>query len=314
MKLLILGEEKGMFANLVDWINQHTDSEACLWEKLKAVKDKHGSQVSPCPMTDPDLVLCLNNHVLWEELELMGITNKPKRAIYLLAAPQKRGGPYAPDPRHVEFNSFYFSQTELDKHFLKMEYKCPITLEMCEREVFPNLTFLPLPIDINQPEVTPNTDTLTVAQTMSSGVMMGAASKGFYYLEQVHNELDFDIDLIFGVSREEAMQRKAGASLIYDNHMGNIGVSGLESLAQGMPVIGRFNSIVKENWGRLADGEPLPVISFTTKDDLKALLTEYMNDMAQLTAMGVASRAWMQAHATPEKIAHYWITKIEEML
>ena len=259
-------------------------------------------------------MVCIANYVLYEDLAAMGITNQPKRCLYIIGAPPSRGGPARADARYLEFNSLYFGQTELDRHFFVSKFKDPVTLENVEREIFPDLTFLPLPIDVDLPATTPNVDELVIAQAMSAGVMTGVSGKGFYYIERAQNQLSFDIDLIFGVSREECLDRKCSASLVYDNNMGNIGVSGLESMAQGMPVIGRFSPIIKENWERLSGGVEFPIISFNDQDGLNNLLESYMLDTSQLTAIGSASRDWMQTYATGENIANYWCNTIQEKI
>lgn len=311
MKYLFLGNEKGMFTELASWISAYTgNNEAAV----------HGARwtKTPIPFTDPDRLINLSNYIMHEDYGPMGITSDPERLFYLVAAPHSRGGSYQLNGRHLEWNDYFFSQTELDKHFITQKKKCPISLEwMDETQVFPDLTFLPLPIDIteiDQAEV--RTDKLVIGQALSSSGLMCGVSKGFHILKKLYQELDFELDVFTGLTHEQSLTRKANCNLIWDNHHGNIGVSGLESMAQGLPVIGRFSPICIENWTRLSgeDNVTFPVITYTTEEELKGILQTYINDPTLLVAKGQQCYDWMQEYATPENIAQYWVDTIESTI
>lgn len=312
MKILFLGDEKNHVLRLVDAINAHTVHEALRWGKLK--RDENAREILSCPMATPDVVMCIDNYVTWEDLNLMGITNKPKRCLYVTGGAVRRGGTAKYDWRFRDFNKYYFGQTELDKQYFYAEGVNPLTGALETSEAFLDLTFLPLYIDAAVDAVSLRQDKLVIGQAQSRVCHLGSYSKGFDWLMQLHEELDVDLNIIFGKPHADCLFEKAQCNLIFDNPYGNIGVSGLESLAQGLPVIGRFSPVVLENWQRLSGGDALPVIQVVDYADLKSKVQSYIADLSQLVAIGQAGQAWMNTYYTAQNIAGYWMDTIAAKL
>jgi len=310
MRILFLNEDKGNFSKLVGWINEYTDHEAFQWRRMKDVD----GVIEQCPMSEPDIVINADGKfVTYEMLEDMGIANKPWRATYISSAPKFRNGPLAYDHRIASFNSFFFGQFEIDGDYLTYNRYNPVTGEQDILTPYAPITYLPLPIDTSiftQAEL--RTDKLVVGHCQSSAVSAGGYSKGFDALRTAAKDSKSEIDLIYNVSFEVAVARRADTNLIYDNDLGNIGNTGFESMAQGIPVIGRFHDCVYEQLERLSGNVPFPAIRYT--DDFIAKLTGYKGDLTQLVTIGQASRDWMTTHYTPAKQANYWCDIIEHKI
>lgn len=328
MKLLFLGNERNQFSGLVDAINAHTDHEALNWKKL--MKDE-GGEIIPCPMTDPDVVICLNNYVTCkfrdedpdEDLQRMGITTIPWRLLYTNGGSVNRGGGASLDWRMRDFNDLHFSQTSIDKDYFGGWRYNVNTGEQERIKMFPNLKFLPLFLDVTQfTQVTLDTSELIVGQTHSARAHAGAYSKGFDWLKKAHDETGCKLNIIFGRSHVDALAAKQECNLIFDNPWGNIGVTGLESMAQGIPVIGNFPAQFYTDWAQLSNGVPFPALTIgvegntfeQTQTQLNNMIQYYMDNTQELVSIGQQCYDWMHTYATPQKLAEFWTNKIEEAI
>lgn len=309
MKIIIFGNPKGSFTKLAETITLK-GHECIVMNKLENITaDEYVQSV----ITEPDIVICVDNYVTWEDLQLMGITNHPIRCLYVTGAPAKRGGIARTDWRYRDFNKYFFGQTELDRRYFTFERENVITQEMETIEIYPDLQFLPFPVDTDGiQQATLSTTGLVIGHTQSAMSHAGAYSKGFDFLLKLHNEIGVSVKAIFGKTKEGAIAEKATCNLIFDNPWGNVGNTGLESLAQGLPVIGRFHPVVYENWSRLSGQEP-PLITFTHYEDLKTTISGYVQDLSQLSTIGQSSRLWAENNLTMEKIAEYWISKLSSL-
>lgn len=313
MKIQFIGDEKGMITNLVKWINEYTKHEAALGEKLKAEK----GEIVPLQMPQPDIVICIDNFVTWEDLHFMGVTNPTDvvRAIYVTGAPRRRGGASMYDFRFRDFNDLYFGQTEQDEKLFYKEGSNPINGEMEREYLFEGLTYLPIPFDVNSVDtVKVKTDKLRIAHTESALVMAGAYNRGFYFIRNARKKLKFDISLIFGLPHDECLEKKAQCNLSFDNHMGNVGVTGFESLTQGIATIGRLHPMVFENLKRLSNGEDFPALTFTDENELESILSNLADNPKQLKKLGKESREWMIKNYSNENIAQYWCEVLQNKL
>ncbi len=98
----------------------------------------------------------------------------------------------------------------------------------------------------------------------------------------------------------ECLKLKRSCHLIFDHMWGWFGISSLESLSQGKPVIAGLDDwnirCIKEFTG----ADELPWLVARDGDQLQSILTEYVDDRGKRTGAGMASRAFMEKYWTEE--------------
>lgn len=108
------------------------------------------------------------------------------------------------------------------------------------------------------------------------------------------------LDLVEGVSHEEARSRYAGAHIAVDQlNIGWYGVFAVEMMALGRPVLCR---ITEGEPGDNPFGEELPIVRSspeTVREDLRALCA----DAARREELGAAGRRFVEAHHDPRTVA-----------
>ena len=306
MKILFITKPDSIYAWLAEQITEHTDHEAFSCD----VKTQS-------PVSDPDIVLCIGTGWLTFEQEAkMGLVKNPdrKKGLYIIGAPVGRGGVFEPSGKRWFHHDFWATQCIDDKYFLKS--KKIETPHWANEEVslWDDSTdfWLPQPINTDLPKAIVTTDELNVAIALGWEAQNGAWDKGLRLLHNAYSEIGFKLNLIEGVSKEEALARKADSNLIWDSCFGNIGRSGLESLAQGIPVIARLSPDVVACFEELGAG--FPVVTWLTIEELHAKLQHFKENPEELDDLADTSYDWAQTFYTPEKIANYWVTAFEKVL
>lgn len=305
MKILILNEVRGMFANLKSWINLHTVHQCEQWGKLKP----------NCPMLDPDIIISLNNHITDWEVVQMGLTPPPtyKRVLYITHADLTRmGRSPMQDTRNRDWNDHFFCQFESDavKRFKVLRFN-PTTDTVAEESLYPGMGWLPLPLDSNLPLATVQTDKLVVGQAIGSEASASGYDKGIYQIRKSLLAAGVDYSPIYGLSHENAMTAMRGCNAIFDSTMGNIGMTGLEAMSMGVTALGRFHVDLYTQMEKL--GANFPAYAFTDFEDLDLKIAQFKENRTPLVAMGASCRTWMQTNYSNKKIAQYWATELANL-
>lgn len=106
--------------------------------------------------------------------------------------------------------------------------------------------------------------------------------------------LDFEVDLVEGVSHAEAMERMARADIVVEKLLGgDAGVTSLEALALGKVAVARIRDDVRR------EHPDLPVVS-ADPDTFTAALRDLLADPARRAELGAAGRAYVEREHAPE--------------
>ncbi|GAB7079294.1 glycosyltransferase [Megalodesulfovibrio paquesii] len=113
------------------------------------------------------------------------------------------------------------------------------------------------------------------------------------------------LDLIDNVPHVDCLARKAHSHLTFDHMQGYYGMSSLESLAMGRPVIAGLSGHTRRTICETLGCETLPWLQACTGAELEALLRSLLQDpdtLAFLAGSASRSRQFMEAHWSPERI------------
>jgi glycosyltransferase involved in cell wall biosynthesis len=114
-------------------------------------------------------------------------------------------------------------------------------------------------------------------------------------------EIPLELDLIEYTKHSECLFRKQKAHILFDHLQGYFGVSSLEGLSQGLPVIAGLDDWNQEKIKAFADCSKLPWFISSTETLRKDLLT-LIQDQDLRAAMGKYSRHFMENHWSEKKV------------
>jgi hypothetical protein len=307
MKILIFGEEAGMFENLCKWFND-AGHESIQWRKFLNVNEEtkslhQGSKdhCSPCPMSEPDIILVAKNYLTWEDLDAMGIKRAP-RVYYNLGNSQM--GSLWSDKRMKIFNDYYISYNP--SHAFNVDEDKP--------DRFANLKFLPLPIDFNQSTKFDYSGVeLKVHQCQSDLAMMGPYDKQPDVISAACKQAGIPYRLHFGLDRNTYMNVKKDYPVYFDNYGGIPGKATWEALASGQCVLTKFNSYNLSKYEELF-GVKLPILSVASAEELAQALSGLKSGTTDWKSICVASSQFMSEHYSPSRIAELYLTYFKTIL
>jgi hypothetical protein len=103
--------------------------------------------------------------------------------------------------------------------------------------------------------------------------------------------------LVEQVSNDRAKDALASADIVVDQLLlGICGMSGLEAMALGKPVVTYLREDLREMYG-----EDFPVVP-ATKESLATVLEDLLSDPARRRDLGVAGRRYVEQHRSPEVV------------
>lgn len=109
-------------------------------------------------------------------------------------------------------------------------------------------------------------------------------------------------EIIEGCSHRDCLSRKRRAHAVFDHMNGWFGISSLESLSQGVPVLAGLSSEVVSQIREFTGCETNPWVIVTTEAELEASFEELILDPAKRVAIGVESRRFMEQHWSEQKV------------
>lgn len=108
--------------------------------------------------------------------------------------------------------------------------------------------------------------------------------------------LEFDVDLIEGVSNAEALDRMGRADIVVEKLLGgDAGVTSLEAMALGRVAVARIRDEVK------AQHPAMPVVS-ANPNTFESVLRDLVLDPERRARLGLAGRAYVEAEHSPAVI------------
>jgi hypothetical protein len=307
MKILIFGDEAGMFSNLNKWFRE-AGHESRQWAKFvnldentKDVFIGNKNQCFKCPMSDPDIILVAKNYLTWEDLKAMGINPAP-RVYYNLGNSQMAS--LFNDKRFKIFNDHYMSYNP--SHALVVDDD--------KQDRFANLKLAPLPIDYTQ--YLPNDyskSELKIHQCQSDLAMAGPYDKQPDVIAEACKQNQVDYDLHFELDHETYKNIKTDYPVYFDNFGGVPGKATWEALASSQCVITKFNAYNKTKYEEMFGAE-LPILSAITKEELSTLIGDMKSGKIDWKNQCVLSRQFMEKHCSPSAIANIYLDHFQSIL
>lgn len=121
-------------------------------------------------------------------------------------------------------------------------------------------------------------------------------------LKESFPDKGIEIDIIENVSNDECLIRKNRCHIIFDHMQGYYGVSSLESLSQGKPVIAGLDDWNINQIKSFSKTEELPWVIARSCDELNIELKRLIEEVELCNNIGVRSRRFMEKHWNEEKI------------
>lgn len=160
---------------------------------------------------------------------------------------------------------------------------------------FPAYDVLPPAIDLSGWGVVTkeSSSTVTIAHAPSSRAVKGTEAVIAAVDSLTSRGMDVTLDLIEGVSHEEARRRYESADIIVDQlRIGWHGLFAIESMALGKPVVCRIDRKAADRTGQQF-GIDVPIVS-ATEEDLANTLLPLIESADRRAAIGRASRAYVE--------------------
>jgi glycosyltransferase involved in cell wall biosynthesis len=163
----------------------------------------------------------------------------------------------------------------------------------------PDAEVIPPGVDLSRYPVTPGRggDRPLVVHAAARPV-----KKGTSFVEAACAELPVDLEVVHGLTHEEAVERYRRADIVVDQlNSGWYGLFAIESMALGKPVVGYLHEEAARR-SEEAFGRRVPIVR-TTKETLAESLRPLVEDTEERRRRGAESRAFVEAVHDDEKIA-----------
>lgn len=294
MKILVLeSDPKQLYKK---FINDFPDSVH--WQKF--YPSGNPDNCDPCPMSDPDIVICVGavGFVTFEDLDAMGITSKPVR-IHANLGNRDIGVMFRKNDERVIDNNNYIISYNPD-HWNVQD---PVKRKFIKQK----LTALPLPFLVSDiPDVVVNYNSRDISHTQSLGVTGGVYSKQTIVMQNILKEKNMKLKRIFNKPWSEAIEMKKSCSVNYDNFGGIYGVTSLESMSMGIPTICYVESNTLTYYENLFETN-IPIISPVSLDwnerydQMEVIIDKISGGVFDLEAIGMASKNFMKNYTIKTK-------------
>ncbi len=302
MKILFIGGEKNYAQNLKTWISAVEGNSALAWDKFYPTGN--ALNCDQCPMTDPDVVLCFENYVAYEDLEAMGITTKPKRIHYRLA--NKTYSPLLRDEERVICSDHHASYNP--------EHKDDWTQTSLTNK-FANLKALPLPLDFSN--ITPidySQSQLKIYCAKSKAAIQARSPKGIIQIGQACKQNQVPLHYLRGMDKSDYDIARNNHPIFFDNWAGGIwGANTYEAMALGQAVICRTSTAVLDYYETMMGARP-PILAVQTIPQLVQLVADLKSGVIDWKQKCVESRQFIEQHYSPSKIAQIYLNYFQTIL
>jgi len=124
---------------------------------------------------------------------------------------------------------------------------------------------------------------------------------------EIRSEMSFPtvkVDIIENTDHKECLSRKNNCHIIFDHMQGYYGVSSLESLSQGKPVIAGLDEWNRLHINRWTGTPELPWVIARNKSDLKEKLMDLCTDEDNREEIGKNGRSFMERYWTDRLVVN----------
>ncbi len=183
--------------------------------------------------------------------------------------------------------------------------------------LLPDAVWLPNLVPINAPEYLPRSiktkNRVRVCQaptrkdlknTAEFKVIMASLKRKYGTIEGV---------IIENTHREKCLRIKQACDIHFDHMQGYYGVSSLESLSQGRPVIAGLDEWNLKYIEEFSGCEDVPWVIARNRDELEDKLERLILDGALRSSIGMKSRRFMEQHWSEQKVLNVLLRAYEEL-
>ena len=175
----------------------------------------------------------------------------------------------------------------------------------------PNLVPISEPLYLPEPEK-PETP-VTIAHSPTRKDLKNTDELLLVMDELSGHEPKIELELLDNVEHTECLARKRRCHAVFDHMQGYYGVSSLEGLSQGMPVIAGLNEWCRDHMAEFSGTQKLPWVAARNKPELKSAIAALAKDLEQRKEIGLRSREFMEEHWNEEKVAQRLISFYEAL-
>jgi glycosyltransferase involved in cell wall biosynthesis len=104
------------------------------------------------------------------------------------------------------------------------------------------------------------------------------------------------MEILTGYSYRGCLKQKRRSHVVFDHMNGWFGISSLESLAHGIPVIAGLDEWCTEQMKAFAGTDSLPWVVARTEEELESQIRDLVNNPGRRVDVGAASRTFMENH------------------
>jgi len=129
----------------------------------------------------------------------------------------------------------------------------------------------------------------------------------FFKLNNVYNYKILFESWLQKYDYKTALTARKAFDVVIDNiTQGFIGMVGWETLCQAQVCLARLSPIVLENYTKLGDGIPPPIVNVSGIDELAKEIVELNADDERVRSIQKKSRQWMEKYYNPERLCKMW--------
>lgn len=121
------------------------------------------------------------------------------------------------------------------------------------------------------------------------------------------------LEIIENCKHRECLRRKKDADIVFDHMQGYYGVSSLESLSQGKPVIAGIDEWNRTHIEKFTNYPKLPWIVADNKAALFAVLSEFLHDREKIGQIGRSARHFMEKCWNEERLVMHLMNFYNEL-
>lgn len=166
----------------------------------------------------------------------------------------------------------------------------------------PEATWQPNCVPVNDPLYMPTEERheeFTVGHSPTRLALKNTAE-----LIEAANRAGVNVDIIMNTPHKEALRRKQKCHVIFDHLQGYYGVSSLEGLSMGKPVIANLSDWVSNNIKAFVETENLPWIKCSDVESVFYPLSDFKAGTEPIRPYREASRKFMVNHWSDKKVVN----------
>ncbi len=174
--------------------------------------------------------------------------------------------------------------------------------------MYPEATWIPNPVPLDDPDYRPRGEynhryEIFVGQSPTRKDLKNTAEFRDVMERLTPQNPRLRARIIENTPHRDCLRLKKSCDIFFDHMQGYYGVSSLEALSQGVPVIAGLDDWNLEQIKETTGAPDAPWVIARNRDQLRQKLTGLIEDRAARQETGLTARAWMEKHWTEKRWA-----------